>query len=222
MKKFLSLVLVALIVSTLQAAPSLGGSPVTVRRHEMVQRYMSKDTLETRFWEAVDKGQTSFIDQIENADLLTKQDKFGNNCFHRAKDAATVQALSAAIRRLYKDQAPDILHDLINHKNTIMGETPAQMHINYGKADTFSLLFAGTNRAVKAHSDLAVAILKLRPNMNLTGPIALSANLEKAQLRAMSQDKSGRTIAQAALANADKPGMDSVIRYFQANAPYLF
>lgn len=222
MKKFLSLVLVALIVSAVQAAPSFGTAPTSVRRHEMVQRYMSKDMLEARFWEAVDKGQTAFIDQIEDATFLTKKDKFGNNCFHRAKNAATVQALSAAIRRLYKEQAPAVLHDLINHKNESMGETPAQMHINYGKADTFRLLFAGEHATVQARSDLAVAIMKVRPTMNLTGPIAISANLQKAQIRTMSQDKSGRTIAQAALANADKPGMDSVIRYFQTNAPYLF
>lgn len=222
MKKFLSLVLVALIVSAVQAAPSFNVMPTSVRRHEMVQRYMPKETLENRFWEAVDKGQTAFIDRLEDASLLVKQDKFGNNCFHRAKNAATVQALAAAMRRLYKDQAPVVLHDLINHKNNTMGEIPAQTHLSVGKTDTFALLFASEQGTLQARADLAVAISKLRPNMNLTGPIAISTSLEKERIRVMSQDKAGRTIAQVALANANQPGMDNVIRYFQANAPYLF
>lgn len=222
MKKFLSLVLVALIVSAVQAAPSFSTIPTNSRRQEMVQRYVSKHSLESRFWEAVDKGDIAFIDQLEDAVLLTKTDKFGNNCFHRAKNAATVQALSAAIRRIYKEQAPGILHGLINQKNKTMNETPAQAHLSVGKTDTFALLFASEKGTLQASSDLAVAISKLRPTMHLTGPIAISTTLEKERIRSLSQDKAGRTIAQVALANANQPGMDNVIRYFQANAPYLF
>lgn len=222
MKKFLSLVLVALIVSAVQAAPSFNMIPANSRRQEMVQRHMSAETLKNRFWEAVEKGETNVIDQIQVPSVLLGKNDFGYNCFHRAKNAATVQALAAAIRRLYQDQAPKILHDLINDRDNPMRETPVQTQLSDGKADSFALLFSSEQGALQSRSDLADAIAKLRFDMSRPGAISIGKALEKERIYAMSQDVAGRTIAQVALANAHQPGMDKVIRYFQINAPYLF
>ena len=221
MKKALFLLILTLFVAALQASAD---DTKLSRRQSMIERYAPKNvaaeqhsgvigpvTVE-KFFEAVRKGNTDFILTLTQPELFVQTDKFGNNCFHLAKDAATIQMLSAMMRRLDNQNFREHIRALRNQRND-MGETPLMAHINYGKADTFKLLYEG--------SDLADAIRSARA-VDKGGALGDTAKIKKGIARAKSKDASGRTVAQAALANADKPGMGQVIAYFETYADFLF
>ncbi len=165
------------------------------------------------FLKAARQGDVIAISHMSDKTFLLATDAYGNNCFHLAKDAATINALAAAIRRLEEEKAPGIIKLLRNQRN-YMRETPAMYHINSAKPSTFRLLFKG--------SDLDLAIEKIKPNLNVSGALTLAVSVEQRSIREESRDKSGRTIAQAAQANQAVPGMSAVVRYFETTAPYLF
>ena len=216
MKHILFLLVFALLVPAVQAAPN---APVQAmsRRQIMVQRYSPKAQTEEQFLEAVRRGDTGVIFSSMQESFLKATDKFGNNCFHLAKDAATVQALAAGIRRLKsKDAFPEDYLSFINYlrnQRNNMGEIPLMTHINYGKADTFQLLYTGTK--------LAAAIRAAR-SVDKGGALSATADIKKNVAIALSTDNSGRTVAQAALANREAPEMEKVIAFFEENASYLF
>ncbi len=216
MKKIISILLVVMVVnfaSIVQAEVRK-----STRRSQLVQHYLDKNpahvSAEATFLQAVSRGDTAFINRVTDSSLFFVEDKFGNNCFHLAKDASTLQALARNIRRLVpaKDQKSSIAR-LLNGRNHVQ-ETPLMEHINAGKAgSTFFLLYNG--------SDLALAIEEAN-KIDKGGALATAAQIKKGIAVGLSKDSGGRTIAQAALDNADKPRMDLVIAFLKRQAPYLF
>lgn len=186
------------------------------RRMRMLQQYTKQTASNAaaveKFFEMVQKGQTEQIAQLQDVSLLSEKDKFGNNCFHLAKNASTLQALAGVIRRQNPSAMENLLTKLRNERNE-MGETPLMAHISYGKADTFFLLYRGSELEMNIRSVQAV---------DKGGALSQTAEIRKGVVIALSKDMSGRTVAQAALVNANKPGMDRVIRFFKTHAPYLF
>ena len=167
---------------------------------------------EEAFLVAAKEGRKEAIIQMKGSAWLLATDKFGNNCFHLAKDASTLQVLAAAVRRLEPKQSFLIISQLRNQRNN-MGETPLMAHINYGKADTFRLLYEG--------SELASAIREAKA-VNTGGALLQVAEIKEGVVLSLAKDNSGRTVAQAALANYNYPGMGEVIEFFRHEASYLF
>lgn len=189
-------------------------TPVS-RRAEMVQKYAPKpqpaQLTQELVFEAAQNGDGLTLSRITDKALLTATDKFGNNVFHLAKNAATVQTLAAVIRRIDSEQYKETIEFLRNQRNQ-SGETPLMAHINYGKTDTFRLLYEG--------SELAAAI-RAANAVDKGGALRAAADVKKGVAVSLAKDNSGRTVAQAAVANADVPGMKRIVEYFTYNAPYL-
>ncbi len=76
--------------------------------------------------------------------FLLATDKYGNNLFHVAKNANTVQVLSSLIRQYYGAKAPRQIEQLANTKNKL-GETPLHAQINAAHADTFRPIYRYTS-----------------------------------------------------------------------------
>ncbi|MBR4355232.1 MAG: hypothetical protein IKP96_01460 [Elusimicrobiaceae bacterium] len=210
MKKFFFLLLVMMLIVTVQGVAAPNAAVAGSRRVEIMRRYVQKMPSAQALFLAAQEGNVEAIGTLTRADFLQATDKFGNNCFHLAKNADTVQALAAAVRRLEKDPTAVINH-LRNQRNN-MGETPLMYHVNYGKADAFRLLYEGT--------ELAAAVREVS-RVDKGGALKHSADIKKGVALAVSRDNSGRTVAQAALANIDKPGMQSIVNFFERTAPYL-
>ncbi|MBR4592446.1 MAG: hypothetical protein IKO35_04475 [Elusimicrobiaceae bacterium] len=210
MKNIFFVLLIALLVPTVQAATIVDTSSMGPRRLAMIQRYAPKMS-EENFLKAVREGDIAAIDQLTESRFLLATDKFGNNCFHLAKDAATVQAIATLVRRFEKNYI-NTFNFLRNQRNAA-GETPVMTHINYGKTDTFRLLYEG--------SELATAIRAVNA-VDKGGALGHTAEVKKGVAFALSKDNSGRTIAQAAAANILVPGMVDIVQYFENNASYLF
>lgn len=211
MKKITWILLFTLCVPTMLIAHAS-----TANSHETVQTVsFTSQSLAEQFLQAAKKGDATFFYTLKDSSVLLAKDKFGNNAFHLAKNASTVQAIAAAVRRLgRKEGFPylKVLSRLRNQRNNT-GETPLIAHINYGKADTFFLFYEG--------SDVADAIQKANA-VNAGGALAEVAGIKEEVARSYAVDNSGRTVAQAALANSSAPGMKEVVRFFAKNAPYLF
>lgn len=181
-------------------------------KHTAVRTQLKAVSSAEEFLSVVRKGDTAAILSVQDAALLQVTDKFGNNCFHLAKDALTLQSLGKVVRRLTAQQAFATINHLRNQRNN-MGETPLMAHINYGKTDTFQLLYEG--------SELAGAIREAR-SVSMGGSLLPVAEIKQGVVLTLSKDNSGRTVAQAALANRDFPGMESIVQFFDKQAPYLF
>lgn len=215
MKHIFFLLVFALLVPAVQAAP-VTAEMVSSRRELMLQRYAPKTAITEvlnaeQFLEAATKGDTKTIFSVTDITLFDQTDKFSNNCFHLAKDEATLQALAAVIRRLDEKNSHQIIRQLRNQRNA-MGETPLMRQINLGKAQMFEPLYRG--------SELAQSIRQTR-SVNKGGALAIPTKIKEGITKSLSKDNSGRTVAQAALANINEPGMDKVVAYFEENAPYL-
>ena len=213
MKKLSIFLMVCILAVGVYAAPL----QTTTQRQSFRARLQAKlpikpITSEKDFLEAIQQKDAFSISFMTDKTFLLATDAYGNNCFHLAKDAATINALAAAIRRLEGDKAASIIKLLRNQRNKT-GETPFMYHINSGRASTFRLLFKG--------SDLDLAIEKIKPNLNVSGALTLAVSVEQTRIREESRDKSGRTLMQAAQANKGVPGMDKVIQYLEEQAPYL-
>ena len=85
---------------------------------------------------------------VTSGDFLLVKDSYGNNMFHVAKDAATLQVLAALVRRFYDPQTSQIIYKLANEKNRL-GETPLMAQINAGHPDTFRPLYDYTALKIK-------------------------------------------------------------------------
>ncbi len=207
MKKFFFLFLSVCIISV-GLSSSLYAKEVS-RRGLMLEKYLPIRT-EQDLLQAATSGNLYVLRTLEDSSLLTATDKFGNNCLHLAKDAATLRVLTNRIQAVAHTGENTLkqLRDQRNHS----GETPLMAHINMGKADTFELLYTG--------SSLEESIRQAEQTQ--TGALRIIFSIKKAIALENSKDNSGRTVAQAALVNAQAPYMNQVVRFFQLKAPYLF
>lgn len=213
MKNILFILMACLLVTPVFSAPR-ADAPVMGRRAEMVQRYNQK-ALGEQLLSFAKEGDVASINALaeraKNGSYLMFVDKFGNNAFHLAKDAQTVQAIAAAVRQMYTRNFVEKIGILRNQRNQ-SGETPLMAHINYGKADTFFLLYVG--------SDLQKAVNAVKA-VNKGGALDITAGIKKGVVVSLAQDASGRNVAQAARANASAEGMDRVIAFLNQEASYL-
>lgn len=83
--------------------------------------------------------------------FLLATDKYGNNLFHVAKNANTVQVLSSLIRQYYGAKATRQIEQLANTPNKL-GETPLHAQINAAHADTFRPIYHYTSLKKKNDS----------------------------------------------------------------------
>lgn len=230
MKKILWVLLLAMCVGSLYAA----NDTATGRRAEMLLRYTPKNTVIKNsvtaksaevavkkiitaedFLKAVRGGKIDEILQVKDKTFLTAQDKFENNIFHLAPNASTVQALAGLVRNLMgEEEFLPMLKALRDQRNK-SGETPLMYHVNFGIADTFDLLYKGSTLAADIHQVRLVDKGQALDN---------TAWAFKGTAIAHSKDNSGRTVAQAALANCQmgNAAMCHIAERFQATAPYLF
>ena len=207
MKKILWVLLVALCVGSVQAAPSVftAGS----RRQVMVEKYGVKKVSADEFLKAVTKGDTTLIGQVKDLAVLKAQDKFGNNCFHLAKNKVTLLAIAAVARQLDQEDYLTTFQELRDQRNH-MGETPLMYHINIGQTEMFEELYRG--------SALQNAIRTANAVNNKGAALINTANVRIKLARQEGSDYSGRTVADAARAN----GLQKVVQFFENNAPYMF
>ena len=211
MKKFLIIYAVLSILCVLPVAAQTSGKRLYYPS-AAAEKAAPVISSEKEFLAAAKDGQQEAILKLKESAWLLATDKFGNNCFHLAKDAPTLQALAAAVRRLSPEQSFSIISRLRNQRNN-MGETPLMAHINYGKADTFRLLYEG--------SELAGAIREAK-SVSTGGALLEVAEIKEGVVLSLAKDNSGRTVAQAAQANYNRPGMSRVVEFFRQEAPYLF
>ena len=88
--------------------------------------------------------------------FLLATDKYGNNLFHVAKNADTVQAVSSLIRRYFGAKTIRKIEQLADARNKL-GETPLHAQINAAHTDTFRPIYTYTS--LKKKNDAARAQL---------------------------------------------------------------
>ena len=84
--------------------------------------------------------------------FLLATDKYGNNLFHVAKNADTVQAVASLIRRYFGAAAARKIAQLVDTRNHL-DETPLHAQINAAHSDTFRPIYAYTS--LKKKNDAA-------------------------------------------------------------------
>ena len=219
MKKITFILMLGLMVASLNAAPLK--DTVQTRRAQMVERYLIKQRVQIAEVTAalISASKSGDIEAIAKWASSTTQpspllgtDKFGNNVFHVAKDASTVQALAAAVRTLYKNDYAEKIAFLKNQRNQV-GETPLMMHVGYGRTETFNLFYDG--------SDLEEAIKKMQ-SVNKGGLFSPVAAILQSEVVRLSQDNSGRSFCQAARAGMSYyPHLQEVVTFCKVNVPFL-
>lgn len=205
MKKIIFILLIMFSVGAVQAAPFV--SSASENRQGIVARKNTVDTPADKFLEAVSNGDTQAVLNVQDKKLLRAQDKFGNNCFHLAKNRATLLAIASVARQLDEDYL-ELFKTLRNQRNQ-MGETPLMYQISFAKTEMFKDLYGGSHLQKLVREANAV---------NTGAALIDTANVKKQLARAEASDKSGRTVADAARAN----GLEEVVLFFQKHAPYLF
>ncbi len=76
--------------------------------------------------------------------FLLATDTYGNNLFHAAKNADTVQAVASLIRHYYGAKASHKIAEMVDARNKL-GETPLHAQINAAHSDTFRPIYAYTS-----------------------------------------------------------------------------
>ena len=149
--------------------------------------------------------------------FLTATDAYGNNVFHAAKNADTVQVLASLIRHFYGGQTPQLLTTLVDAKN-LQGETPLMAQINAGHADTFVPLYAHSTLK-KANAATIRQLARLRGvNDTVAGPNREIYCQEVIRLSSVG----GRTLLQAAQDQIPyHPEMAAVVRTIHQEMPCL-
>ena len=84
--------------------------------------------------------------------FLLVTDNYGNNLFHVAKNADTVQAVASLIRRYYGAKAARKIEQLADARNQL-DETPLHTQINAAHTDTFRPIYTYTS--LKKKNDAA-------------------------------------------------------------------
>ncbi len=149
--------------------------------------------------------------------FLLVKDAYGNNVFHVAKNADTVQAIASLLRHFYAGQTSLQITALVDARNA-QGETPLLAQINAGHADTFIPLY--TYSTLKQKNDIATRQLsRLR---GVSDAIAASNRaIYCEEIRSLST-VGGRTLLQAAQDQLPyHPQMSSVVRTISQEMPCL-
>ncbi len=206
MKKILWMLLIALCVGGVQAAPA-GLSAGSHRQTAAVKKAASVQTAQD-FLDAARKGNLAEIARLQNPSFLTAQDAYGYNAFHLAKNIATVHTIAATVRRLQPDNYIEIFK-ILRDQRSYIGETPLIYHVRLGKEDTFGALYRGSSLSQAVHEANAV---------NKDGALRTVAGVRQQVARQEASDNSGQTVADMAKAN-NLPG---VIAFLETHAPYLF
>lgn len=215
MKNILFILIACLMVTMVKAAPNAVPAAQS-RRDAMIRLYSHNKSsdLKEQLLTAVKTGDVKTLnllgEQARNGEFFLAKDKFGNNVFHLAKDAQTIQVIAYWIRQKDTHYASSI--SLLRNQRNQFDETPLMAHINYGKADTFLLLYTG--------SDLEKAVRDANA-VNKGGALDTAAAI-KIGIARTKASSGGRTVAEAARANAQMPGMDKVVAFFDQHAPYLY
>lgn len=204
------------MVTLVKAAPNTDSGKT--KRAVMVEFYTQQKRqaeLGEKFLEAVKNGDVEAIRTLETQakkpSYLLATDKFGNNAFHLAKDADTVQAVARSIRNLYKDEFPAKILSLKNQTND-SGVNPAVQAVFDLRPGKFFILLE--------QSDLERDILEVK-SISTGGALSVAAMAKQPKVVAQVQLAEGFTAAGFARANQDVKGMDKVAAYFTENAPYL-
>lgn len=199
MKKILWVLLLALCVVSVQAAPSV----VTTgsRRQVMLEKYAQKNLTEQEFLREVKAGNSDLLARVKNlSSLVTAQDSFGNNCLHLAPTPEVLNVLAAAARRA--DDTYVTFFRLLNQRNHI-GETPLLYQLRAGHAFAYEKLFRG--------SALEAAIVRVNA-VSGGGALVTPAEVQKGVARLEGSDKAGWMIGDIVQQNIDKPGMYEVAK----------
>lgn len=215
MKNILFILIACLLVTMVKAAPA---ADVVNKRDVMVRFYnQQKQTLEMgeKFLAAVKTGDVQTLGELEvvakDPSYLMATDKFGNNAFHLAKDASTLQAVARSIRNLYKNEFPAKILALKNQTND-SGVIPAVQSVFDLHPGKFFILLEQT--------DLQQDIMKVK-SLRRGGALAVVAPVEQDKVLAAVQLADGFTAADFARANRSVEGMEKVVAYFAEYAPYL-
>ncbi len=216
MKNILFILIACLMVTMVKAAPNADTS--FSRRAFLVQFYNQQKVsaeMGESFLNAVKKGDIQAIGELEtrtnNGSYLMATDKFGNNAFHLAKDASTVQAIARSIRNLYKDEFPSKILALKNQANE-SGAIPAVQAVFDLRPGKFFVLLDKSN--------LQQDILKVK-SLRKGGALNVAAAVEQDKVVAGLQLVDGFTAADFARANRQVEGMDKVVAFFAEYTPYL-
>lgn len=86
----------------------------------------------------------SLTQYSKDGKFLLATDTYGNNLFHVAKNANTVQAVSSLIRRYFGAKAPRQIAEMVDAQNKL-GETPLHAQINAAHGDTFRPIYTYTS-----------------------------------------------------------------------------
>lgn len=216
MKNILFILIACLLGTMVNAAPAQTGS--VSRRNLMIKLYSQQRTraeMGETFLEAVKKGDVQTISALESraqdGAYLLAVDKFGNNAFHLAKDAPTLQVVARSIRNLYKKEFPAKIIDLKNQPNH-SGATPAVQTVLDLKADKFFVLLE--------NSSLQESIRRVK-SLSKGGALDVAASALAGEVVKQLQIADGFTVVDFARANEQVEGMDKVISFFNENVPYL-
>ncbi len=101
------------------------------------------------------QGNTKLLAQLAqnevNGDFLNAKDKYGNNLFHVAKNADTVQVAASLVRKFYGAKTTQQITLMVDQRN-LLGETPLLAQVNAGHVDTFRSLYSLST--LKATNDM--------------------------------------------------------------------
>lgn len=215
MKNILFILIACLMVTMVKAAPT---AEMVNKRDVMVRFYsLQKRNAEMgeKFLAAVKAGDVQTLGELESLakdpSYLMATDKFGNNAFHLAKDASTLQAVARSIRNLYKNEFPAKILTLKNQTND-SGVIPAVQAVFDLRPGKFFVLLEQT--------DLQQNILKVK-SMSKGGALDVAVSVEQDKVVAGVQLADGFTVADFARANRSVEGMDKVLAYLAEYAPYL-
>lgn len=206
MKNLFFILIACLTVTWIHAAPS-----VSSKREAAVKRQLEKKITVEMFLNAVQKGNrdqiSAIADKQENGTFLLTQDSFGNNVFHLAKDADTVQLLGSYFRKFFGKKASEAINQMKKQQNQT-GAIPVLAQVDLGHEDAFWALFND--------SELEKAIYDAK-SVDYGGALAETARHKRALVERMSQDLGGRNFCKAARMN----GLFTVAGFCKENAPYL-
>ncbi|MGN0025050.1 MAG: hypothetical protein ACI351_06415 [Candidatus Avelusimicrobium sp.] len=216
MKNIFFILIACLLGTMVNAAPAQTGS--VSRRDLMIQFYAqqrSRAEMGEKFLTAVKKGDLQTISEMESraqdGAYLLAVDKFGNNAFHLAKDASTLQVVARSIRKLYQNEFPAKIIDLKNQSNH-SGAIPAvQTILDLNPGKFFILL---------ENSSLQESIRRVK-SISKGGALDVAASALADEVVKQLQIADGFTVVDFARAHEQVEGMDKVVSFFNENVPYL-
>lgn len=226
MKKILLILLIGLLAVQVYAAPNFGARSLRqqdlARKLELPSRAVLSLDKEDSFgntpvFRAAQQGDLAALAELErfapNGNYLLRVGNGQNNVFHVARNLETFRALIGSFKHFFPADYKMYIHNLLEQKNDSL-ETPLRAQLNYGRADVYLAFFKTTG--------LYERIMSTKTALKQGGLMAevVGANNREAIIKD-SKDLSGLTPAQTARRNRHNPQMEQVLRFFEANAPYL-